>query len=148
MDDRLSITGTKSRKKLYESFISLLRFTKLNELVYNTTVYHIFKKLSIIRDKLIHSGLSLNVVIGLSLHSLHEKQINPLRGIHLVNLIATNCVFEELVGIRADLSDCIFLLDKIKIMSFCCKWIVEDLNYQLNKVKLSYNFLSLVDSLS
>jgi hypothetical protein len=82
-----------------------LNLAQSDKLFNNSWSDLVHKELLVIRKQLLNSALSQNVILFVRLHGLREEEIDPLRGIHLIDFIASNCTLEENISILTDPCD-------------------------------------------
>lgn len=62
----------------------------------------VLEKLEVVTEQFLDSALCIDIVFLVGPHSLREKEIDPLRRIHLIDFVTTNRTFEKLVSNLTD----------------------------------------------
>ena len=116
---------------------------QLDELLDDLRCDLILKQLLVITEKFFNCTLCINVIFLIGLHGLREEKVDPLRCVHLVEFVAADCTFEELVRYLAETRDQVVLLETLEPERFSREREIKDLHDVLNQVELTQNFLAL-----
>ena len=143
MFNSISIAGTQGCEEFDQLFVFVLYFAQIDELFDDTRGDLGLQKLLIVTQELFNSALSKNIILFIGLHCLREEEIDPLRCVHLVYFVATDCTLQQDIGVLAETSDQIFLSETVQFKGTGGKGEVQDLNYVFYQIVLSHNFLSL-----
>ena len=86
----LSIARAESGEKLNKFLVFFLDLAQSNELFDDLWCYLVLQQFEIITEKLFDSALSIYVILFVCLHSLREKEVDPLGRIHLVDFVTAD----------------------------------------------------------
>lgn len=105
------IASTECGKELDQLLVFTLNFAQVDELFNDGWSDLFLQQLLVITEQFLDRALSEDIVILVSLHSLHEEEVDPLRGIHLVNLVASHSALQKDISILAQAGDQVLLSD-------------------------------------